>query len=74
MKLNSATVLIIIYFLFISLTYTQRESYLPYTGGPGPLFSFGLNVQEKNMWVYRQIYNTDERNLESRLITHNHFY
>jgi len=60
--------------LVVNTIKAQRDSLLPFSKGPGPLFSFGLNVQPKNNFVYRQIYTLDERNLESRFVMHNHVY
>lgn len=53
---------------------SQRLTMLPFSKGPGPLFSFGLNVQPKHNFVYRQVYNLDERDITSRFIIHNHLY
>lgn len=53
---------------------TNRHSMLPFSSGPGPLFSFGLNVQPKNVLVYRQIYTMTERDLTTTLLQHNHLY
>jgi hypothetical protein len=47
---------------------------LPYHAGPGPLFSFGQNLQKKNGFVYRQIYAHEEQDLRSTLLLHNHVY
>ncbi len=72
--MNSKQIIFFILLFCFNSIKAQRGSALPYTSGPGPLFSFGLNIQPKKSFVYRQIYALDERNLESRLIMHNHLY
>jgi hypothetical protein len=60
--------------LLSSMTTYTTDDGLPYSYGPGPLFSFGQNVQKKNGFVYRQIYMFIERDLQSIMELHNHGY
>lgn len=64
--------------LILLLTIHKLESVggslLPFSSGPGPLFSFGLNVQPAKTLVYRQVYALHERDLTTELVMHNHFY
>ncbi len=68
------------FFFLLSLVFIPTifgligPDHLPYASGPGPLFSFGQNVQQKNGFVYRQIYAYTETDFHSILLIHNHFY
>ncbi len=66
------------FFLLASLVFSRNSNaeldHLPYSAGPGPLFSFGQNVQKKNGFVYRQIYFVSEADLHTTFLLHNHIY
>jgi hypothetical protein len=67
-------IIFLILLIISSVLKANRYSMLPFSSGPGPLFSFGLNVQPKKTLVYRQIYTTTEHDLTTQLVQHNHAY